>query len=55
MATPIIYGTEFSTYVRTVRMAFEEKPAQYELRDVSVIRGEQKQPADAPHAEAGGH
>jgi glutathione S-transferase len=45
MATPIIYGTEFSTYVRTVRMAFEEKPAQYELRDVSVIRGEQKQPA----------
>ena len=46
MATPIIYGTEFSTYVRTARMAFEEKPAQYELSDVSVIRGEQKQP---PH------
>jgi glutathione S-transferase len=44
MATPIIYGTEFSTYVRTARMAFEEKPAQYELVDVSVIRGEQKQP-----------
>ena len=43
MATPIIYGTEFSTYVRTARMAFEEKPAQYELVDVSVIRGEQKQ------------
>jgi glutathione S-transferase len=45
MATPIIYGTEFSTYVRTVRMVFEEKPAQYELVDVSVIRGEQKHPA----------
>jgi len=45
MATPIIYGTEMSTYVRTARMAFEEKPAQYELVDVSVVRGEVKQPA----------
>jgi len=45
MAAPIIYGTDFSTYVRTVRMAFEEKPAQYRLVDVSVIRGEHKQPA----------
>lgn len=43
--TPIVYGTEFSTYVRSVRMAFEEKPAAYQLEDVSVIRGEQKQPA----------
>jgi glutathione S-transferase len=43
--TPIVYGTEFSTYVRSVRMAFEEKAAQYELRDVSVLRGEQKQQA----------
>ena len=45
MATPIIYGTDLSTYVRTVRMAFEEKPAQYERVDVSVIQGEVKQPA----------
>ncbi len=45
MATPIIYGTEFSTYVRTARMAFEEKPASYQLVDVSVIKGEQKQSA----------
>lgn len=45
MATPIIYGTDFSTYVRSVRMSFEEKPAQYQLVDVSVIRGEHKQPA----------
>ena len=45
MATPIIYGTEMSTYVRTARMAFEEKPAQYEQVDVSVVRGETKQPA----------
>ena len=27
MAVPIIYGTPFSTYVRTVRMALEEKHA----------------------------
>lgn len=45
MATPISYGTEFSTHVRTARTAFEEKPAQYQLVDVSVIRGEQKRPA----------
>lgn len=43
--TPIVYGTEFSTYVRSVRMAFEEKGAEYKLHDVSVLRGEQKQPA----------
>ena len=44
--TPIIYGPEFSTYVRTVRMAFEEKGAPYTLHDVSVIKGEHKQ---SPH------
>ena len=44
--TPIVFGTEFSTYVRTVRMAFEEKGAAYKLEDVSVIKGEQKQ---GPH------
>ena len=42
--TPIIYGTEFSTYVRSVRMAFEEKGVEYKLNDVSVLKGEQKQP-----------
>jgi glutathione S-transferase len=45
MATPIIYGTDMSTYVRTVRMAFEEAQAPYERVDVSVVRGECKQPA----------
>jgi glutathione S-transferase len=45
MAAPIIYGTDMSTYVRTARMALEEKPAQYELVDVSVVKGEVKQPA----------
>ncbi|HEX7838337.1 MAG TPA: glutathione S-transferase family protein [Kofleriaceae bacterium] len=43
--TPIVYGTEFSTYVRSVRMAFEEKAAEYKLHDVSVLKGEQKQAA----------
>jgi glutathione S-transferase len=41
--TPIIYGTEFSTYVRSVRIAFEEKGAEYKLHDVSVLKGEHKQ------------
>lgn len=44
--TPIVYGTEFSTYVRSVRIAFEEKGAEYRLHDVSVLKGEHKQ---APH------
>jgi glutathione S-transferase len=44
MAAAIIYGTEMSTYVRTARMSFEEKPAPYELVDVSVVRGEVKSP-----------
>lgn len=43
--TPIVYGTEFSTYVRSVRMAFEEKGAAYQLHDVSVLKGEQRQAA----------
>jgi glutathione S-transferase len=45
MATPIIFGPEMSTYVRTVRLAFEEKPAQYEMVDVSLMKNEQKEPA----------
>jgi glutathione S-transferase len=45
MATPIIYGPEMSTYVRTARLVFEEKPAQYEMVDVDLRKGEQKAPA----------
>lgn len=44
--TPIVYGPEFSTYVRSVRMAYEEKGAAYQLHDVSVLQGEHKQ---SPH------
>lgn len=45
MAAPIIYGPQFSSYVRTARLALEEKPASYELVDVAMLQGEHKQPA----------
>jgi len=44
MAAPIIYGPAFSTYVRTVRLALEEKPASYELVEVAIMQGAHKQP-----------
>ena len=43
MATPIIYGPDYSTYVRTVRLAFEEKPAEYRLEPVHIMGGEAQQ------------
>ena len=36
MATPVIYGPEYSTYVRTIRLTFEEKPAEYRLEPVEL-------------------
>jgi len=45
MAAPIIYGPQFSTYVRTVRLTLEEKPATYELIDVPMMQGAHKEPA----------
>ena len=45
MAAPTIYGPQFSTYVRTVRLALEEKPASYELIDVAMMQGAHQQPA----------
>ena len=44
LATPIIYGPSYSTYVRSARLALEEKPAAYELREVAMLQGEHKQP-----------
>ena len=44
MAAPIVYGPGFSTYVRTVRLALEEKPASYELVDVAMMQGAHRQP-----------
>lgn len=40
MASPVLYGTPLSTYVRTVRMQFAEHGADYELVDVGVLDGE---------------
>ncbi|HZH51463.1 MAG TPA: glutathione S-transferase family protein [Microvirga sp.] len=40
MATPIVYGPSFSTYTRTVRLVFEEKGAEYELKPVNIMAGE---------------
>lgn len=45
MATPVIYGPEYSTYVRTVRLALEEKPAEYRLEHVDMLGGETQNPA----------
>jgi glutathione S-transferase len=43
MATPILYGPNFSTYVRSVRLALEEKPVAYELSEVAILQGAHKQ------------
>ena len=45
MAAPKVYGPQFSSYVRTVRLALEEKPASYELIDVAMLKGAHKEPA----------
>jgi glutathione S-transferase len=43
MAAPIVFGPTFSTYVRAVRLALEEKPAPYELVDVPLMQGAHKE------------
>lgn len=43
MAAAVIYGPEYSTYVRTVRLAFEEKPAAYRLETVDMLGGATQQ------------
>src|SRR5438045_7260716 len=45
MAIPVIYGADYSTYVRTVRLPFEEKPAEYRLEHVHFLGGEAQQPS----------
>jgi glutathione S-transferase len=39
MSRPTIYGPSYSTYVRTARLALEEKGAPYELVDVAMLAG----------------
>jgi glutathione S-transferase len=40
-----VYGPALSTYVRTVRVALEEKGVAYELKQLNFMGGEHKQPA----------
>lgn len=44
MAPPTIYGPNYSTYVRTVRLVLEEKGAEYRLAEVDILKGEHKTP-----------
>lgn len=44
MTKPTVYGPSYSTYVRTVRLALEEKGAAYDLVDVAMLGGAHKQP-----------
>jgi glutathione S-transferase len=39
MAAPIVHGPGFSTYVRTARLALEEKGVGYELREFNFLKG----------------
>jgi glutathione S-transferase len=39
-----IHGPNISTYVRSVRLAFAEKNAAYELSEVDILQGQHKQP-----------
>jgi glutathione S-transferase len=41
----VVHGPGYSTYARSVRLAFEEKGAPYELAEVDILKGENKQPA----------
>ncbi|MGX8013899.1 glutathione S-transferase family protein [Mesorhizobium sp. ORM8.1] len=40
MAKPILYGADYSVYVRIVRMALEEKGADYELVPLDIFAAE---------------
>lgn len=44
MTDPIIYGAAYSTYVRSVRMAFAEKAVAYQLVEVDIMSGQAKAP-----------
>jgi glutathione S-transferase len=44
MARPIVYGPAYSTYVRTVRLALEEKGTPYDLVEVDSLAGATKAP-----------
>ncbi len=44
MADPVIYGPGFSTYVRSARLALEEKGAPYRLEEINILEDAHKTP-----------
>ena len=44
MTNPTVYGPSYSAYVRTTRLALEEKGVAYDLVDVAMMAGAHKQP-----------
>jgi glutathione S-transferase len=44
MAKPVIYGPAYSTFARTVRLALEEKGADYDLVEVDLLQGAAQTP-----------
>jgi len=44
MSNPIVFGPSYSTYVRTARLALEEKGVAYDLKEVDLIKGECQKP-----------
>ena len=44
MGKPVIYGPGYSTFTRSVRMALEEKGADYDLVEVDILTGANKTP-----------
>ena len=43
MTNPTVYGPSYSAYVRTTRLALEEKGVPYDLVDVAMLAGAHKQ------------
>lgn len=44
MANPVIYGPKYSTYVRSILLALEEKGAKYEVEEVDILQGAHQTP-----------
>ncbi|MDX1512229.1 MAG: glutathione S-transferase family protein [Gammaproteobacteria bacterium] len=44
MAKPVIYGPRYSTYVRSILLALEEKGVEYEVKEVDILKGEHQTP-----------
>lgn len=45
MSLPVVFGDAISTYVRSVRLALEEKGVPHDLVPVDLIKGQHKEPS----------